>query len=72
MSSSGPDHAKVFTARAVVAGRIFAACTGRSKKQAEQAAAESAWRVITAVEGSAPAADGTAGSRADPAVSTSA
>jgi ribonuclease-3 len=72
MTSAGPDHAKVFTARAVVAGRTFAACTGHSKKESEQAAAESAWRVITASDGSAPAADGTAGSRADSAVSTSA
>jgi ribonuclease-3 len=48
MESEGPDHAKTFTARAIVAGRTFAACTGRSKKEAEQAAAETAWRVITA------------------------
>ena len=46
MHSEGPDHSKVFTARAVVAGRRFEACTGRSKKEAEQAAAESAWRAI--------------------------
>jgi ribonuclease-3 len=48
MTSEGPDHAKTFTARATVAGRTFAACTGRSKKEAEQAAAETAWRAITA------------------------
>jgi ribonuclease-3 len=48
MSSEGPDHAKTFTARAAVAGRTFEACTGRSKKEAEQAAAESAWRALTA------------------------
>ena len=48
MSSDGPDHAKVFTARAVVAGRIFDACRGRSKKEAEQAAAETAWHAIVA------------------------
>ena len=47
MQSAGPDHAKTFTARATVAGRTFAACTGRSKKEAEQAAAETAWRAIT-------------------------
>lgn len=46
MNSDGPDHAKVFTARAVVAGRVFDACHGRSKKEAEQAAAETAWRAI--------------------------
>jgi ribonuclease-3 len=48
MSSSGPDHEKTFTARALVHGRTFAASTGRSKKEAEQGAAESAWRAITA------------------------
>ncbi|HJQ42510.1 MAG TPA: ribonuclease III [Jatrophihabitantaceae bacterium] len=50
MQSAGPDHAKTFTARATVAGRTFAACTGRSKKEAEQAAAELAWRALTDVE----------------------
>ena len=29
------------------AGDLFDACTGRSKKEAEQAAAEAAWRVLT-------------------------
>jgi ribonuclease-3 len=48
MASEGPDHAKTFTARAAVAGRTFAASVGRSKKEAEQAAAEAAWRAITA------------------------
>jgi ribonuclease III len=48
MSAEGPDHAKTFTARATLAGRTFAACTGRSKKEAEQAAAETAWRALTA------------------------
>ena len=48
MTSEGPDHAKMFTARAIIAGRTFAACTGRSKKEAEQVAAETAWREITA------------------------
>jgi ribonuclease-3 len=47
MQSAGPDHAKTFTASAIVAGRTFAPCTGRSKKEAEQAAAETAWREIT-------------------------
>ncbi|MCU1655800.1 MAG: Ribonuclease 3 [Pseudonocardiales bacterium] len=47
MESAGPDHAKTFTARATVAGQMFAACTGRSKKEAEQAAAETAWRALT-------------------------
>src|SRR5581483_3759661 len=53
MASEGPDHAKTFTARATVAGVTFAACTGRSKKEAEQAAAETAWRAIVASDASA-------------------
>ncbi len=48
MTSEGPDHAKMFTASAIIAGRTFAACTGRSKKEAEQVAAETAWRAIVA------------------------
>lgn len=52
MESSGPDHEKTFTARATVAGSSFGPCTGRSKKEAEQAAAETAWRAITSAEAS--------------------
>jgi ribonuclease-3 len=46
MTSRGPDHEKTFTAAAAVAGENFPASTGRSKKEAEQAAAETAWRAI--------------------------
>jgi ribonuclease-3 len=46
MSSRGPDHEKTFTAAASVAGESFPASSGRSKKEAEQAAAETAWRAI--------------------------
>ena len=48
MTAEGPDHEKTFTAAANVAGENFAASTGRSKKEAEQAAAETAWRAISA------------------------
>jgi ribonuclease III len=48
MTSSGPDHEKTFTAQAHVAGELFAPSTGRSKKEAEQLAAETAWREIAA------------------------
>jgi len=47
MTSSGPDHQKTFNAAATVAGETFAPSTGRSKKEAEQAAAETAWRALT-------------------------
>lgn len=46
MTSTGPDHEKTFTARASVAGRMFPPCLGKSKKEAEQAAAETAWRAL--------------------------
>ncbi len=45
-SESGPDHAKVFEVEAVVAGRAFAAARGRSKKDAEQRAAENALEAL--------------------------
>ncbi|MGH3663107.1 MAG: ribonuclease III [Micromonosporaceae bacterium] len=48
ISEDGPDHAKTFTARAVVAGERFGAGEGRSKKEAEQLAAEAAWRTLNA------------------------
>lgn len=57
MSATGPDHEKTFTARAVVAGHTYGACIGRSKKEAEQGAAESAWREITRND---PPAEGSA------------
>jgi ribonuclease-3 len=50
MSSVGPDHEKTFTAQAVVAGERYEACLGKSKKEAEQAAAETAWRALTGAE----------------------
>jgi ribonuclease-3 len=51
MSSVGPDHEKTFTAHTIVAGVHYAPSLGRSKKEAEQAAAETAWRALTAAEG---------------------
>jgi ribonuclease-3 len=47
MTASGPDHEKTFTAQAQVAGELFAASSGSSKKEAEQLAAETAWRAIS-------------------------
>jgi ribonuclease-3 len=44
IEDAGPDHAKTFTAWAVVGGRMFGGVTGGSKKEAEQRAAEAAWR----------------------------
>jgi ribonuclease-3 len=46
VSEEGPDHAKSFTALARVGGESFGAGAGRSKKEAEQKAAEAAWKAL--------------------------
>ena len=46
VTERGPDHEKTFTAEARVAGVVRGAGQGRSKKEAEQQAAEHAWRAI--------------------------
>ncbi|MDX2594998.1 MULTISPECIES: ribonuclease III [Streptomyces] len=48
VTETGPDHEKIFTAAARVGGVSYGTGTGRSKKEAEQQAAESAWRSIRA------------------------
>ncbi|MDW5324054.1 ribonuclease III [Plantactinospora sp. KLBMP9567] len=47
IDEAGPDHAKTFTAWVVVAGRKYGGADGRSKKEAEQRAAEAAWRTLS-------------------------
>ncbi|NLU75052.1 ribonuclease III [Streptomyces sp. HNM0575] len=56
VTETGPDHEKIFTAAARVGGVAYGTGTGRSKKEAEQQAAETAWRAIR------EAADGDASS----------
>ncbi|MGC5010951.1 ribonuclease III [Streptosporangium sp. DT93] len=46
VEESGPDHAKSFTAVVRVGGEAYGAGSGRSKKEAEQQAAEAAWNRI--------------------------
>ena len=48
VTESGPDHAKTFVARAVVGDQSLGEGTGRSKKEAEQGAAEHAWVALNA------------------------
>lgn len=50
ITESGPDHSKSFVARAMVAGKNRGEGTGKSKKEAEQQAAEGAWRFLSAEE----------------------
>jgi ribonuclease-3 len=60
ISEDGPDHLKTFTATAVVAGRELGTGMGRTKKEAEQKAAQLAWRSLS--EGAGSANSGTANS----------
>jgi ribonuclease-3 len=68
LRDEGPDHAKQFEAVVHVKGRPHGFGRGRSKKQAEQAAAKQAWEQLRAgLDGSAlpplpPARDTSAGS----------
>jgi ribonuclease III len=45
---SGPDHARRYTAQVFVAGEEMGVGVGRSKKDAEQAAARAAWQLMGA------------------------
>ncbi len=54
VTETGPDHEKSFTARVRVGEQVYGHGIGRSKKAAEQQAAETAWREIRAVHSSEP------------------
>lgn len=47
ISESGPDHNKEFEAEVILAAESIGRGKGRSKKEAEQAAARQAWTIIT-------------------------
>lgn len=51
---AGPDHARTYTAHVRVEGRELGAGEGRSKKDAEQAAAREAWHLISNLRSEAP------------------
>jgi ribonuclease III len=59
VEDEGPDHAKHFYARVSLGGTLHGTGEGRSKKQAEQAAAKVAWETLAGL------ADAPAGSAAD-------
>jgi ribonuclease III len=52
---TGPDHARTFTARAMIAGEARGEGTGPAKKLAEQEAAEKAYRALVAIRDGDPA-----------------
>jgi ribonuclease-3 len=80
VEESGPDHQKSFRAVARVAGQVWGEGEGRTKKEAEQQAAEAAWTAISgrvsaasdAANGAQLAADVEAVGQASPAGSGSA
>ena len=47
ITSTGPDHNKEFTATTVIAGHAYGSGIGRSKKEAEQKAAGTAYKALT-------------------------
>jgi ribonuclease III len=58
VTETGPDHDKFFEADACVGGAAYGHGSGRSKKEAEQQAAEEAWRTIRETHADALAAKG--------------
>ena len=58
VSESGPDHAKTFHAIAMVAGENAGEGDGRSKKEAEQRAAEQAWTALSPLPADSVAEEG--------------
>jgi ribonuclease-3 len=55
IEDEGPDHEKTFTAQVKVGETLYGHGTGRSKKEAEQQAAETAYVAIAAAHGDVPA-----------------
>jgi len=51
VDEEGPDHAKTFRATARASSRTLGSGSGRSKKEAEQRAAEQAWTALSAGPG---------------------
>lgn len=51
INGTGPDHERTFTAQVRVGEQLYGQGVGRSKKEAEQQAAETAWREIQSVQG---------------------
>jgi ribonuclease-3 len=60
VDEAGPDHLKRFTATVLVGGREHGRGEGRTKKEAEQRAAEAAWRSLSEPTGEAGGARGAA------------
>jgi len=61
--AEGPDHSKRFYATVTLRGEAYGDGEGRSKKQAEQAAARAAWERLQSEERAAPALASTSSER---------
>jgi ribonuclease-3 len=57
IAEQGPDHEKTFTAQVRVGAGLYGHGTGRSKKEAEQQAAETAYLAIAASHGDVPSTE---------------
>ncbi len=57
VEESGPDHQKFFRAYVRIGSQTYGQGEGRSKKEAEQQAAEAAWTAITDGQAASPDAD---------------
>lgn len=51
VTNSGPDHAKEFEARVIIAGECLGEGSGRTKKRAEQIAAQAAYEILNSRNG---------------------
>jgi len=60
VGETGPDHEKIFEVEVSIGAEIFARSTGRSKKEAEQAAAKDTLQVLSTRAVDPAAADGPA------------
>jgi ribonuclease-3 len=65
VDESGPDHQKSFRASVRIGGRTYGEGEGRSKKEAEQQAAEAAWTSISEGTAAAGSAENAAGGTPD-------
>jgi ribonuclease-3 len=54
INASGPDHLREFIAVVVVMDTPYGSGTGRTKKEAEQKAAEKAVEALTQLDGAVP------------------
>lgn len=50
VTETGPDHDKSFTAVAMVSGEAIAEGSGKSKREAEQSAARTAYEILTTLK----------------------